>query len=563
LRPSRLTLAVTITLTAALAAPAYASADSLVTTGSPPSPFSQNKQNEPAVAIDPVDPTIQVAGSNDELDLAPCGFPPATTSAPCPFTPGVGVSGVYFSTDGGQSWSQPTYQGYSARSGTAGPGPIGTLPNYYEAGLASDGDPGLAFGPKLINGTFTYDQGAELYYSNLTANFATVRSEQAFRGFEAIAVSRTGDLSGAEAGDNSAWSSPVIVSATHQSSTTFSDKPGIWADNAESSHHFGNVYECYTQFRSQKGPPEPIAFSRSTDGGQTFSSPMQLSQAADNSRVGGRQGCQVRTDSQGNVYVFWEGAYQHHSEQLMAKSTDGGVHFGQPQPVAPVVDVGAPDQTTGDVAFDGVAGARTDSFPSVDIANGAPSGSGAPDTIAVGWSDGALNNESSLVVLSGDGGKSWTAPQTVSAAGDRPDMTAVAISPNGQDLYVDYDNFLSSFQTDTSQARPVEGVVRHGDLSGTSLGNLNTVSVGATGDARASSANSLTAEFLGDYNYVAATNSGATAVYNDARNATDCPAVDAFREALVGGQSPTPPNPATDCGPAFGNSDIYAAVVTP
>jgi hypothetical protein len=203
LRPSHLTLAVTITLAATAAVPASAAADSLVTTGSPPSPFSQNKQNEPAVAIDPVDSSIQVAGSNDELDFAPCGVAPATDSAPCPFTPGVGVSGVYFSTDGGQDWAQPTYQGYSARTGTAGPGPIGTVPNYYEAGLVSDGDPGLAFGPKLVNGTFTYDQGAELYYSNLTSNFATVRSEQSFRGFEAIAVSRTGDLSAAESGENS------------------------------------------------------------------------------------------------------------------------------------------------------------------------------------------------------------------------------------------------------------------------------------------------------------------------------------------------------------------------
>jgi hypothetical protein len=560
-----LTLTITITFAVGLAAPAYAGADSLVTTGSPPAPFSQNKQNEPAVAIDPVDNSIQVAGSNDELDFAPCGFPPATTADPCPFTPGVGVSGVYFSTNGGQNWSQPTYQGYSARTGTAGPGSIGTLPNYYEAGLVSDGDPGLAFGPKLINGTFTYDQGPELYYSNLTSNFATVRSDQAFRGFEAISVSRTGDLAGAEAGSNSAWSSPVIVSASRQSSSTFSDKPGIWADNAESSPDFGNVYECYTQFRSIGGPPEPIMFSRSTDGGSTFSSPTQLSQASDNFSVGGRQGCQVRTDSQGNVYVFWEGAYQHHSEQLMAKSTDGGVHFGKPQNVAPVVDVGAPDQVTGDVAFDGVAGARTDSFPSVDIANGAPSGSGAPDTIAVGWSDGALNSERSLVVLSSNGGNTWTAPKRMSRSGDRPDFTAVALSPNGRDLYVDYDNFLSPFQTDTSQPRMFKGIVRRADVTGTALSNRTTVARGAQGDARASSANALNTGFIGDYNYVAATDSGATAVYNDARNAVDCPAVDAFRQALVDGQSPTPPNPddPSNCAPGFGNTDIYAATVTP
>ena len=238
-----------LALLAGTAIPAAAvNPDTRVTVGSPPSPFSQNKQNEPALAVDANHPNILVAGSNDNIDMEACN---AGTDNTCPFTPGVGVSGVYFSFDSGTTWTQPTYQGLTARNclgvvGNSDPpctpqvGAIGTLPGYFQNGLVSDGDPALAFGPKPdASGHFSWANGSRLYYANLTS---PLPGQSPFRGFEAVAVSRTDNVQAAASGGAAgaaAWQAPVIV--TKQSSTTFSDKEQVWADNASSSAFFGHV----------------------------------------------------------------------------------------------------------------------------------------------------------------------------------------------------------------------------------------------------------------------------------------------------------------------------------
>jgi hypothetical protein len=549
----------------ALAAPG---AETLVTVGSPTGPFSQNKQNEPAVAVDANHPNVLAAGANDEIDMEACN---AGTDNTCPFTPGVGVSGVYFSFDSGHSWTQPAYTGLTARNclgapGNADPpctpsvGPIGTLPWYSENGLVSDGDPGVAFGPRLGPNGFSWSNGSRLYYSNLAST-----TTGAFKGFEAIAVSRTDNVQTAAAGTKSAWMPPVIVS--RQSNTTFSDKSQIWADNAASSQFFGTVYLCWASFRGQEkgnAAPAPLVVAVSHDGGTTWTQ-HQVTAAANNSQRNPMDGCTVRTDSHGTAYVFGVGTVSsagHNAFELMVRSTDGGHTWSQAQPVAgPVTQPGVLDPVQGRPVIDGVAGARSDlaPAPSVDIANGAPTGSDATNRMVMTYVSGALAQPHVYFTESTNGGAAWSTPRAIESPGDRGFYTAPAISPNGTTVYVVYNAFTTPFRDNTTQPRSLVGVVLQASAGASGpTGAFGEIHRGAPGDPRGSSANALDSEFLGDYVYAAATRTYGVAVWNDTRNAGVCGAINSYRQALQSGQSATPPAVEQQCPLNFGNSDIYS-----
>jgi hypothetical protein len=544
------------------------SSDALVTTGSPAGPFPQNKQNEPAVAVDANHPNILAAAANDQIDIEACN---AGTDNTCPYTPGVGTSGVYFSFDSGHQWTQPTYTGLTARGclglpGDTDPpcqpvtGPIGTLPWYSENGLVSHGDPGVAFGPVPGPNGFSWANGSRLYYSNLVLG-------PAIKGFQAVGVSRTDDVQSAALGVKSAWQPPVLISK--QNPTTFADKSQIWADNVSRSPFFGTVYVCWSNFADLgKAPlgPAPLQVAASHDGGNTWEL-HQVTAAIDNDQRKPMDGCTVRTDSHGVAYVFGVGTVSssaHDSFELMVRSSDGGHTWSTPQPVAgPVTQPGAFDPVEGRAVIDGIAGARSDlaPAPSVDIANGAPTGADATDRIVITYVSGSLAQPDVLFTESTDLGDTWSTPRAIEQAGDRGTYTAPAISPNGTDVYVVYNAFTTPFRTNTTDPRTLVGVVLHATsptAPGASTGAFAPLHRGTPGDPRGTSTNALTGEIIGDYVYAAATRSYGTALWNDARNAGVCDAINAYRQALQNGQSATAPAVEQQCPNTFGNSDIFA-----
>ena len=201
----------------------------------------------------------------------------------------------------------------------------------------------------------------------------------------------------------------------------------------------------------------------------------------------------------------------------MVRSTERRPHLRAPAPWSHVTECGKYDPAQGDVLFDGVAGARTNSFPSVDIANGAPTGSDATQHHRAHLVRCQRRTRTRSEPSSPSRPTAAHLEHAVNAAesGDRPDF------PVGRHLagrlrpLPGLHGLPRAYQTDTSNpaAPPRRGAPRK---RGGGARTWSTVHRGVTGDARTSSANSLAAEFLGDYTYVAATRTGAIAVWTDA-----------------------------------------------
>ncbi len=358
-------------------------------------------QNETAIAVDPNNPQRVVAAANDYITRT---WTCMIDGTPCSAL-GDGYSGTYFSNDGGQTWNGSAAIDGS-NIGTLIPGVEHLVGGPYDAG----GDPALAF-----------DSRGAVYYSGLGFDRTAPPNT--------VAVNRgTFDGSG-----QLSWSAPTFVNQT-TSPALFNDKEWIAADSYAASPFRDRVYVTWTRFifnpSNGNYVQSPIAFAYSTDGAQTFSSPILIS-----GKVLYGQGSRPVVGPDGTLYVFWDGSTRLAALDsiYMVKSTDGGLTWSKPAAISKLVDI-LPAANT---AF------RVNSYPA---AAAAPNGD-----LYVTWSSmlsdssGGLcpaftNNGCHSAVLwskSTDGGSTWSWPALGFPDKDASTQTAVGYpvtQPDGSTL---------------------------------------------------------------------------------------------------------------------------------
>jgi hypothetical protein len=248
--------------------------------------FTQN--NEPFSVVDPSNLDLIVSGWNDYCS---------------------DWMGLAFSTDGGETWTDSLVPGYAADTSTEGM----ASPEFGRTNTASD--PVGAFSP----------DGSTFYFGFLAYNgFAGPKTNSD------VAVARFDVL---EPGDAGYAAYPLDYRDTIQVGKgpaaanffgIFNDKEMIEVDQTGGATD-GNVYICWTKFPANGTPT--IRFRASSNGGQTFSPPVNLTEG------GAGQGCDVTVEADGDIYVIWrdfEFSSSHKNFGVsFARSTDGGLSFSK------------------------------------------------------------------------------------------------------------------------------------------------------------------------------------------------------------------------------------------
>jgi len=179
----------------------------------------------------------------------------------------------------------------------------------------------------------------------------------------------------------------IIEHSNDEQKIPWEDKPYIVADNS-SGPHSGNLYVGWTRWTLEDSE---ILFSRSTDGGLTWSKPIEIDKHRglprdDNGAVEGFDGV-VAPD--GTLYVVWNDG----DHLVLTTSRDGGQSFDEPRNII----------QTAPIMFKVQDVARANGFPQIAFAPSGKSGK-----LYVTWSDYRNGDVDVFCATSDGGGRSWS-----------------------------------------------------------------------------------------------------------------------------------------------------------
>ncbi len=296
---------------------------------------SRGRQNEPAVAVDPRNPQVIVGSSNDY-----CGV----FAADGTFI-GLGIIwlGYYRSVDGGTSFTSSLVPGY--------PGDTSSYAARAHVRTASSGDPVLA-----------WDRQGRLFAGSESSG-DIAGTAKTFGDVWVATYQNPAGPAGTTVDDGKEFVRSVDVaqgSAAPNLLGVFHDKTAIEVDRT-GGRCDGNVYFAWARFtgNTPNGYNSSVYFVRSTDHGQTFSSPLKISQT-----VHDIQFPDIAVTGDGDVYVTYrQFADVRSNSQVDAiaynASTNCGASFSAPkviqsfEPYDPtdVYDSGGIAGFCGDFAF--------------------------------------------------------------------------------------------------------------------------------------------------------------------------------------------------------------------
>jgi hypothetical protein len=379
-----------------------ASCGSDATTPGPGGDLGGNRQqNEPAVAINPRNPRLMVASSNDACTVVHFGD---------------GWLGFYVSRDGGSNWVNSLLPGYPTDTSAEGR----ESPVFNRAW--NTGDP-----------IMDWDNDNRLFLGGVAFNRVNPHGNSFITPTNADVIVSTWVVDDAPAsplGMN--YLRTVVVGEGTPSQFfrgRFNDKPSLRVDDWPKSPHQGNVYVAWTLYSGIVGQTQ-IRFARSTDHGVTFSTPKKVTPQPFSGHA-----TDIAVAPDGTVYVAWRQFDTDNPKVgdaiVIARSTDGGQSFAEPQVVRSILPYDRFDRNLfgdevvdcGDGFFECVSQFvfhRTSTLPQI-VADG-------QGTVFATWEELVSQNDNgdtyrpdgqgtAVVSKSTDGGRTWSAPVRIDPTG--------------------------------------------------------------------------------------------------------------------------------------------------